>query len=183
MNARMPCAAVTGAAAAPPPWLALRLAEQDRIRQQCASLKCLVRRIGQHGADADGLGAMLAGLGRAIQAALELHRSDQEADLFPALLESMAGSDAVCIRQMAAELTAEHRALDAQWRRTHAALDAALRDAGTHAPSAEVDALASLCERHLAFEEAELLPMAERLLSDPELARLAQTMAERREEP
>jgi len=102
-------------------------------------------------------------------------------DLFPALLESMAGSDATCIKQMAQELSAEHRALDTHWRRVRAALDAIVGGAKVDVPSAAVEALASLCERHTAFEDAELLPMADRLLSDPELLRLMDAMAERRE--
>ena len=37
------------------------------------------------------------------------HHDDEERDLFPALIESMAGSDAVCLRELTAALTAEHR--------------------------------------------------------------------------
>lgn len=32
------------------------------------------------------------------------HHEDEEQDLFPALLESMAGSDAVCLRELTASL-------------------------------------------------------------------------------
>jgi len=43
--------------------------------------------------------------------------ADEETDLFPALIESMAGSDPVCLREMATGLTAEHRELDIVWHR------------------------------------------------------------------
>ena len=43
-----------------------------------------------------------------------LHQ-DEEQDLFPALLESMAGSDAVCIRQMVEARAAEHREIEWRW--------------------------------------------------------------------
>ncbi|VTU23216.1 hemerythrin domain-containing protein [Variovorax sp. PBL-E5] len=182
MNARTPCATRSSAASAPP--LALHLAGQDRLRQQCASLRSLAHRLDEPDAaqERESIRTALNALSQAFQVTLEWHRSDQEVDLFPALLESMAGSDAVCIRQMADDLTAEHRALEARWHRVRAALDAVAEGGNAGMPSAEVDALASLCERHTAFEDAELLPMAERLLSDPELARLAHAMAERREE-
>ena len=37
-------------------------------------------------------------------------------DLFPALLESMAGSDPVCLRELTVSLSAEHRELEGRWR-------------------------------------------------------------------
>src|SRR3546814_9999059 len=45
------------------------------------------------------------------------HHADEEVDLFPALIESMAGSDAVCIRELTDGLCADHRKLEAGWRR------------------------------------------------------------------
>ena len=41
---------------------------------------------------------------------------DEEADLFPALLEAVAGSDAVCLRELTASLAAQHRELESRWR-------------------------------------------------------------------
>jgi hemerythrin-like domain-containing protein len=43
-----------------------------------------------------------------------------------------------------------------------------------------VDALVGLYERHIECEESELLPMAVRLRSDDDLARIGRAMRERR---
>ena len=40
----------------------------------------------------------------------------------PALIESMAGSDAFCLRALTDRLTADHRQLDAHWQRVRSAL-------------------------------------------------------------
>ena len=92
------------------------------------------------------------------------HHADEEEDLFPALIESMAGSDAVCLREMIDGLTAEHRTLEVAWRRLRNVLDRIA--AGESAPLASdlVEALVRLYERHIEREENELLPMAARLL-------------------
>jgi len=54
--------------------------------------------------------------------------------------------------------------------------------AGTSArlASDDVEALIGRYERHIEWEEKELLPMAARLLSDDELARIGRAMRERR---
>ena len=83
------------------------------------------------------------------------HVEAQERGLFPALIESMAGSDAVCVRGLTADAVSEHRALEAALRRA----------ASGHVSAEEVRAR---CADHLAGEQAELLPMAARLL-DAEL--------------
>ena len=58
------------------------------------------------------------------------HHADEEQDLFPALLESMAGSDPVCLRELTAALTAEHRELEARWQDVRAVLERVI--AGEH---------------------------------------------------
>jgi hypothetical protein len=40
------------------------------------------------------------------------HHEDEELDLFPALLECVAGPDAVCLRQLTAALCSDHRLLE-----------------------------------------------------------------------
>ncbi|RDE50265.1 MAG: hypothetical protein DVS81_12415 [Candidatus Accumulibacter meliphilus] len=46
------------------------------------------------------------------------HHADEEDDLFPALIESKAGSDAICLREVIDGLKADQRALKACWRPT-----------------------------------------------------------------
>ncbi|HNL97445.1 MAG: hemerythrin domain-containing protein, partial [Candidatus Accumulibacter sp.] len=106
--------------------------------------------------------------------------ADEEDDLFPALIESMAGSDAICLRDMIDGLTADHRALAACWRHLRAILERIA--AGERVPLLfdDVEALAVRYERHIEREEKELLPMAARLLSDDDLARIGRAMRARR---
>ncbi|MEJ8812426.1 hemerythrin domain-containing protein [Variovorax ureilyticus] len=105
--------------------------------------------------------------------ALAAHDEWLSTQLFPALYESMAGSDAVCIRDMESGLRSDHRSLAAQW---HALAPLLCSDAlpSTHAQTLlpRIEALTALCARLAEFERDELFPMAERLLSDDVLARL-----------
>lgn len=103
----------------------------------------------------------------AFQLALTAHSVLQESALFPAVLESMGGSDAVCLRNITDELSADHRALELLCARAASASATSL---------AAADALVALCERHQAFERDELWPMAERLLSDEDIARFKSAM-------
>jgi hemerythrin-like domain-containing protein len=146
----------------------------DDMEQQCLALCGLVRRAGD-GTPAAELRPALAGLRGAFLHTLALHRAHQETQVFPALLDAMAGSDAVCIRDMATDLAEEHRALDLRWRRLCDTLERMLEGApeGPRPPgcglAADAEALLALCRRHLAFERDQLWPMAARLLDGPEM--------------
>ena len=114
----------------------------------------------------------------AFLAAMALHRADLDADIFPALRISMAGSDAVCIREMHERLAAQLDALALQWLRLQAPLAAT---AGPPAPlPVGGEALCALCRAIVDFEARELLPMAERLLDDATLAQMNAAMVARR---
>src|SRR6185295_789631 len=99
------------------------------------------------------------------------HHADEECDLFPALIESMAGSDAVCLRELIQVLGIEHRELEARWQCLRPSLEDISGNGATSLDAAEVEALTALYDQHIAREELELLPMAARLLSDDELDR------------
>jgi hemerythrin-like domain-containing protein len=150
-----------------------------RIERQCATLRRLVPHLAAHGADEEARTAA-ANVIRYFDSSAQHHHDDEEEDLFPALLESMAGSDAVCLRELTDALTAEHRALDADWRRVRAALAQIAAGTSAHLGSDDVEALVGRYERHIAREEQELLPMAARLLADEEVARIGKAMRERR---
>jgi hemerythrin-like domain-containing protein len=108
------------------------------------------------------------------------HHEDEERDLFPALLESMAGSDAVCLRELTSLLTAEHRELERCWAVLRRRLEQVAGGQTAALPEAEVQDLVDRYAQHMAREEAELLPMARRLLSDAELDRIGLAMRLRR---
>jgi hemerythrin-like domain-containing protein len=107
---------------------------------------------------------------------LRQNHMQEETWLYPALMESMAGSDAVCLRDMASALTRQHRLLESMWRglREQVAAIAAGRDA----PSviSDVDHFVRLNRRHIQSEEEELLPMASRLIPDHALESMRDSM-------
>src|SRR5215208_3877598 len=105
--------------------------------------------------------------------------SDEEEDLFPALLESMAGSDAVCLRDLTHAMTREHRGLEAMWGRLRTSVAAIAGAQQCLLDSGEVEAFVALNQSHIEREEAELLSMASRLLTDEALAQLWTSMRER----
>ena len=150
-----------------------------RIERQCATLRRLVPHMAAQGADAEARTAA-AGVLRYFDSAAQQHHTDEEEDLFPALIEAMAGSDAVCLRALIDRLTADHRELDAHWQRVRVVLERVVAGDGTSLPASDVEALVGLYEQHIEREERELLPMAARLLSDPALERIGRAMRERR---
>jgi hemerythrin-like domain-containing protein len=150
-----------------------------RIEQQCSTLRRLGRHLATRGADAEARAAA-ASVIRYFEQAARDHHADEEEDLFPALIESMAGSDAVCLRELTQGLAAEHRELETRWRRIRCALERVVANESASLAASDVDAFVGLYEHHIEREERELLPMAARLLSDAELDRIGRAMRERR---
>lgn len=149
-----------------------------RLQGQCDALMRLQERLSEGGAGT-ALHAAAGGVRRTFdRIAGPLHQVEEQ-ELFPALLESMAGSDAVCIREMTDARAAEHRDIEARWLGIRQWLEAV--EAGDDRPAQAVDleAFVGLCRRHMVQEDQELLAMAERLLSDDVLADLADTMRRR----
>lgn len=87
-----------------------------RIERQCATLLRLAVHLAAHGIDDEARQAATSVM-RYFDLSAPNHHADEEQDLFPALLESVAGSDAQCLRALIDGLSAEHRALEALWRR------------------------------------------------------------------
>lgn len=150
-----------------------------RIRSQCATLLRLRSHVAAQGADAAASQAARNVI-RYFDTSARHHHEDEEQDLFPALLESMAGSDPVCIRQLTVALAADHRELERLWGKVRAWLTAVEAGEASPAVAAEIDAFVDLYERHAEREEAELFPMAVRLLGTGELDRIGQAMRLRR---
>lgn len=150
-----------------------------RIEQRCSTLRRLCPHLAARGADPEAREAAASVIRYFDTAAID-HHADEEEDLFPALIESMAGSDAVCLRELTRGLSAEHRELEAGWRLLRAHLERIVANESASLDLAEVEGFVGLYERHIAREESELLPMAARLLSDDELDRIGRAMRERR---
>lgn len=150
-----------------------------RIRNQCSTLLRLRSHVAAQGADAAASRAA-RGVIRYFDTSARHHHEDEERDLFPALLESMPGSDPVCIRELTDSLADDHRELERLWRTVRAWL-VAVEGGGAASPAApEIDSFVALYERHAAREEEELFPMAARLLGAQELDRIGRAMRLRR---
>lgn len=150
-----------------------------RVQDQCSTLLRLVPHSAAHGSDQSAQEAATAVM-RYFDTSARHHHDDEERDLFPAMIESMAGSDAVCLRELTAALTAEHRELEARWQTLRAVLVQVAAGRTVPLVQDDVSGFAQLYERHIAREESELLPMAQRLLSDAELDRIGLAMRTRR---
>lgn len=150
-----------------------------RAQHQCATLQRLLPHLQRHGADRDAQEAAIA-IMRYFDSAARHHHEDEEHDLFPALLESMAGSDAVCLRGLTASLCDDHRKLEQLWAALRPQLSSVSQTTGHAVDAALVSSFVNLYETHIRREEAELLPMAARLLSEIELDRIGVAMRARR---
>jgi len=92
-----------------------------RVQDQCSTLRRLAPHIAAHGSDRPAREAAAAVM-RYFDTSARHYHDDEERDLFPALMASMAGSDAVCLRELTATLTAEHRGLETLWQALRAVL-------------------------------------------------------------
>ena len=135
----------------------------DRIRKQCATLLRLKAHVAATGVDDPARNAA-RGVLRYFDTAAPNHHQDEEQDLFPALVESMAGSDPVCILELTDRLTNDHRTLERLWRRVRTWLVAIESGPPASAPD-EIDSFVETYE-HAKLEEQELLRMAARLPGD-----------------
>ena len=159
--------------------LEMLVACHGRVQSQCETLGRLVVHLGERGADLQARQAAAAVM-RYFDTAARHHHADEEVDLFPALLESMAGSDAVCLRELTTALMADHRELEHHWSELHRQLEQVAAGHSARLAGDVVADFVGLYQRHIAREESELLPMAQRLLSDEELDRIGLAMRVRR---
>jgi hemerythrin-like domain-containing protein len=150
-----------------------------RLADQLTTMQRLAVHLREHGPDGDAQIAAQRVL-RYFDTSARDHHADEEDDLFPALIDAMAGSDAVCLREMFAGLAAEHRELEARWQRLRKPLQQVVAGEARVLDGDEAQAFAGLYQRHIAREEAELLPLARRLLSDGGLDRIGAAMRARR---
>lgn len=150
-----------------------------RVEAQCDTLERLLPHVAAHGADRAAREAAAAVM-RYFDSAARHHHEDEEAELFPALLEAMAGSDAVCVRELTAALAADHRTLEAHWLRLRNSLQQLVAGETADLAAADAPGFIAAYRAHLVREDAELLPMAARLLDDAALGRIGRAMRQRR---
>lgn len=120
---------------------------------------------------ADGDAAAPAALRAWVEGPARIAHDILEQRLFPALIESMAGSDAVCLKGMTGGLARDRAGLDRRWRQAVRPTLDAPADPAAH--SSTLTAWSGDYLDWLRRADEELLPMAARLLDDAALDELA----------
>lgn len=151
----------------------------QRVQGQTATLLRLVPHIAAQGSDGEAQQAASAVM-RYFDSAGRHHHQDEELDLFPALLDATAGTDNAGLRELIATLCGDHRALEARWHALRRQLQRVAEGLPATIEAPEAQAFAHAYDRHIAREEAELLPLAGRLLDGAELDRIGRAMRLRR---
>ena len=166
-------------AAGPESPLEMLAACHERIRHQCATLLRLPLHLATHGADEEARAAA-AQVMRYFDTSGKQHHQDEEEDLFPALIESMAGSDAVCLRDITQALLADHHVLETGWVALRDGLMKIVNGGNALISTSDVETWVAHYEQHIQREEDVLLPMAARLLSEAALEHIGRAMCARR---
>lgn len=150
-----------------------------RIRKQLATLEKLVAHLPQHGADEQARQAASAVL-RYFDKAAHLHHDDEEQDLIPMLYATAQGEDAATLRALAPTILQDHKDMDALWQDLHEQLTGIAEGASTVLSDSAVRRFVASYTSHMEREEGTMAPMAMRLFSAEQMARLGQSMQLRR---
>jgi pyridoxamine 5'-phosphate oxidase len=151
----------------------------DRIRHQLATLRKLLDHLPLHGADAQAQQAARAVLNYFDKAA-HLHHEDEERDLMPTLQGCAQGADAAVLADIVPLILSEHTQMDAMWQSLHEQLTAIADGRAAALSGTEVQHFADLYAGHMEREEGKVAPMAKRLFSAAQMARLGEAMQARR---
>ena len=154
--------------------LAMLEACHGRIRKQLATLARLERHLPEHGHDADARAAA-RGILRYFDSAALHHHEDEEQSLMPRLLARVPEA-----RPFAARLVREHAELAALWRKLRPLLSGIAAGQRASLPPKLVRDVTAAYDEHMAFEEGELIPLAEDALPADEIAAIGREMAMRR---
>ena len=142
-----------------------------RVLSHCGTLRRLVSYLAEGGCDRTAQ-VISHNLLRFFDNEVPQTYAHEEEDLFPALIESMAGSDAICLHDLTRGSAQQHRALATQWNTLRGPLEEIAAGRETLLPAQSVEAFARHWSDHIGLEEGELLAMASRMLTDDELARI-----------
>jgi hemerythrin-like domain-containing protein len=152
-------------------------AEHYRLRAALTQLDWLAR-----GSMGDGRRTLARALARYFREDYALHVADEEVDFFP-LMRERCGGDAAFAASLD-RLASEHREDDARRAGMERGLKSIAEGAQRAAPpepfAAEAVAYADALRRHIAWENAVLLPTARDRLQAADLRRLGQKFAARR---
>ncbi len=155
--------------------LEMLLACHGRIWSQCATLEKLNKHLPEHGCDQQAQQAAGAIL-RYFDTAGRNHHKDEECDLFPVL----HGTGDVAAQRLVTHLLERHVVLDAAWDELRGELQEILSSQSARLTPHVVQNLIRAYRTHIEMENAQLLPMAKRLMTPAQLATLGRSMSQRR---
>ena len=150
-----------------------------RIRKQLGTLERLLSHLPEHGADEQARQAAGAVL-KYFEKAAHLHHDDEEQDLIPMLRAVARGEDAATLQALAPVILQDHKDMDALWQDLHEQLTAIADGSAATLSSSNVQRFCQRYTAHMEREESTLAPMALRLFSPEQMARLGQAMQQRR---
>ena len=150
-----------------------------RIRSECDRMCQLVEHMKAHGCDKEA--QETAGrLMRYFDTAARHHHEDEEEDLLPRMMTAATIGRGSRLTRLVAEVANEHREMDRLWTELRAALQEISAGESFPLDSLLVDRFAKLYTSHIVSEEANVLPLAEMLLSREDLAEIGNSMRQRR---
>lgn len=149
-----------------------------KILRLCDTLQKLAAHLPGNGCDQQARQAA-QGILRYFDSAGKFHHQDEELDLFPALRLS-ANPDREKLEPLLERLLAEHAVMLAAWDTLRPVLLRLADGTDTALPESLTDEFIASHTRHIALEEAELLPLAACLLSPQQTMQIGRRMAERR---
>ncbi|WP_305824536.1 pyridoxamine 5'-phosphate oxidase [Massilia brevitalea] len=150
-----------------------------RIRKQLATLERLLAHLPTHGADEQARQAASAVL-KYFEKAAHLHHEDEEQDLIPMLRAVAQGEDAATLQALAPAILQDHKDMDALWQDLHEQLTAIAAGSATALSTSSVQHFVQRYTAHMEREESTMAPMAMRLFSPEQMARLGAAMGRRR---
>lgn len=150
-----------------------------RIRRQCALLLKLAAHVRFKGVDGEA-SHVAEFLLRFFETSAANHHRDEEDDLFPALEHYAPSSELNAVRALLFRLRTDHARMEQSWIGMRARLLAMSEGRDGRLTEEFAKRFESAHDRHIAFEEAELLPLARRVLPPQAVVHLGQSMARRR---
>ena len=150
-----------------------------RIRKQLATLERLLSHLPEHGADEAARQAATAVLSY-FEKAAHLHHEDEEQDLIPMLRAVAQGEDAATLQALAPVILQDHKDMDALWQDLHEQLTAVADGSAGALSASSAQRFVQRYTSHMEREEGTLAPMALRLFSPEQMARMGMAMQRRR---
>jgi pyridoxamine 5'-phosphate oxidase len=151
----------------------------DRIRKQIRTMQKLLDHLPSNGADDSARRGAKAIL-QYFDKAAPNHHADEEEDLFPMLQATAKEDDAALLASLLPLILHEHQKMDIAWRQLENQLRPIASGSLSLLSAQDVQSFAELYAAHMEKEETQIAPMATRIFSAEQMARLGNEMAVRR---